>query len=305
MALRKKQRFLSENGRDLPDALARQIVVSESSAGAKEDSEVDHNNSIESGGVKPRSATRKSKLASALQLDKLKSKKVDGRAKRGRNKKQKQAQRAKAASRAPSEHLTFSPDDKTRAKMVKLLSRKPSNPERKALEVKLTREFLRMYKRRRHEVQPDYQMLPQERKHATLAASLCIHRRVTPSQLIDYWVEHVGDFTGMKFPSLNFLAVVGNVDRVSVEVSVSAPSKKRGRTKRRGDPEIHAYSGSLDPRLRRGLIDAKLLEAGELSDRFLMTIQTTAQAISQGRSLFVSSKLKPLVNWAVENLYEA
>jgi hypothetical protein len=143
-------------------------------------------------------------------------------------------------------------------------------------------------------------MLPQERKHAMLAATLCIHRRVTPSQLIGYWVEHVGDFTGMKFPALNFLAVVGNVDRVSVEVMVG-PAKKP-KSKRRG-PEVHAYSGALDPGLRPGLIDAGLMESGEFSDRFLMTIQTTAQALSQGRRLFVSAKLKPLVRWAVEHLY--
>lgn len=283
----------------MPTALARQIIVSESPPDAKEDSHESTLDSTVIGGVNPSSASRKSKNSNLL-LGKMKSKKLDGRAKRGRSKKQKQSQRKAAAGRAPSEHLTFSPDDKTRAKMVKMLNRKPSNPERKELEVRLTREFLRMYKRRRHEVQPDYQMLPQERKHAALAATLCIHRRVTPSQLIEYWMEHVGDFTGMKFPALNFLAVVGNVDRVSVEVMVTPGWPRR---KRAGPPEVHAYSGNLDSRLRPGLIDAGLMEAGELSDRFLMTIQTTAQAISQGRHLFVSAKLKPLVLWAVGRLY--
>lgn len=302
MARLSKQRFLSKNGVDFPIALISANDDEVPSTGDSKNSGSEGANSIETGGVKPSNATRKRILSNNLSLDKMKVEKRDGRAKRGRSKKQKQEQRSKAATRAPSEHLTFSPDDETRARMVKTLLRKPSNPERRKLEVNLTREFLRMYKRRRNEVQPDYMMLPQEKKHATAAATLCIHRRVTPSQLIDYWVEHVGDFTGMKFPALNFLAVVGNVDRVSVEVMVTRPGQKN-KPKRRGGPEVHAYSGKLDERLARGLIAAKLLKSGELSDRFLMTIQTTAHAVSQGRHLFVSAKLKPLVQWAVDHLY--
>jgi hypothetical protein len=233
----------------------------------------------------------------------LKIKRETERAKRVCGRKSKGKQLRKAEKRAPSESLTFAPADDERERMIRVLFRKQPNRERAKLEESLTREFLRIYKRRRRELQPNYMMVDKERKHASEAAKLCIIKSVTPTQLLDYWVEHVGNFTGMRFPSLNFLAVAGNVDRVSVEVAIQ-PGKTRSQPgKRKEAHEVHAYSGELDRRLRKGLMEAGIIEGAEISDRFLMTVQTTAQSISQGHDLFVSSKLKPMVDWALEHLY--
>lgn len=236
-------------------------------------------------------------------MKRVRGKRRSERTRRAERREQTSKQLRKAEKRSPSESVTFAPADDDRVKMVKLLLRKGRSRERTSLEQTLTREFLRIYKRRRRVVQCNYQTMDAELKHATQAARLCIIKSVTPTQLLDYWEEHVGDFTGMRFPALNFLAIAGNVDRVSVEVAIPGGPRKKRKRKRRDAPEVHAYSGDLDPRLRPGLVEAGLIEGTEISDRFLMTVQTTAQAVARGRNLFVSSKLKPMVDWARTHLY--
>lgn len=231
----------------------------------------------------PLSPRRKKAIARAAAATRLKTK-----------------QFAAAAERTSPEieRITFSPNEELRAKMIDILKRRPSNAARKALCEKLQREFLRIYHRHRRVVQPRYETMPQERKHALTAAQHCIRRGVTPTDVIEYWAEHIGNFTGMKFPTLNYLALLGSVDRVSVERGISFGKRAKG-TK----PTVHPHTRDLNPALARGLIEAGLIVPGEISESYLHTVQRTAYAISQGHEMFVAKKYKSLVQWAVENLY--
>lgn len=202
--------------------------------------------------------------------------------------------------------LTFAPSAAKRAQMVAVLERKPADPERRKLQVKLTREFVRIYKRYRRMYHPTYLLVKSEEKHAAEAARLCILKGVTPRQLIEYWHANVGNFTGMRFPTLSFLAVAGNVDRVSVEDfdRTDRPISGRQRTLTVDSPKVHAYGESgIDKRLRPGLESAGI-DTTQFSDRQLMTVQSTAQAVAAGHNLFISSKLRPMIKWAVKHLYK-
>lgn len=188
--------------------------------------------------------------------------------------------------------------------MMDVLSARRPNKDRNQLERKLEREFIRVYMRHRHKLDPNARVMPSEHKYARAAAVACIFKSITPTQLIEYWVDNIGNFTGMNFPPLSFLSGPGNVDRAAVEVSFSRP--KRRKRKRRGrrteSPEVHAYSGELDSRLRPGL-EAAGFDLSRFSDRFLLSVQTTAVSRAAGKDMFVSSKMKPMVQWAVDNLY--
>lgn len=223
------------------------------------------------------------------------------RAKRVRSKRERQEQ-LQAAYWRTEDNITFDPGNELRNEIVETLQLKSNAPARIKLVKKLTKEFLRIYKRRRTAVQPNYAMSADENKYAAKAAELCIIKSVTPNQLIDYWEDNVGNFTGMQFPSLNFLAIAGNVDRVSVEVAI--PKRKKKRKKAKNDPVIHAFSGDVDPRLRPGLVAAGLIESSEISDRHLSTVESTAKNLKLGHDLFVSSKMRPLVDWALKNLFQ-
>lgn len=303
MVVNTKQRFLAPDGSDLPNLMVSEDQVKRCPAQSKPDSQKHTSSDAENCELIARNPTGLSVNTSKPDLKKLTGKRKAERAKRATAKKRKHKQLKRAAKRDPGDSLTFAPGDDERKRMVKVLSFKTTNRDRVKLEKSLTREFLRIYKRRRRELQPDYIMVDKEGKHATEAARLCIIKCVTPTQLLDYWVENVGNFTGMRFPPLSFLAVAGNVDRVSVEVAIE-PGKSRKQPRRRKDThEVHAYSGELDRRLRRGLMEAGIIESTEISDRFLMTVQTTARSIANGHDLFVSSKLRPMVDWALEHLY--
>jgi len=55
--------------------------------------------------------------------------------------------------------------------------------------------------------------------------------------------------------------------------------------------------------LRPGLLEAGFDLTG-ISDRYLLTVQNAAQGLAMGWPLFVAGRQKPLVDWAVENLYQ-
>lgn len=297
-----RQRFLALDGDDTPEPMVVGNQDQDSDEQSKKSGKSDSVGSDESGGIK--SAYPTGERNNSLNLGKLKAQKSNERAKRKSSRNSKTKAMGKAEKRSPGEHLTFAPGPEERARMVKTLGYKANNRDRTKLERRLTTEFIRIYKRRRRVVQPGAEVLPEERKYATRAGRLCVLKSVTPTQLIDYWEENAGNFTGMRFPALNFLATAGNVDRVSVEVAIAPRKGKRKKSKQnRGSPEIHAYGGELDPRLRPGLVEAEIIEGGEISDRYLMTVQTTAQSLANGRHLFVSSTLKPMVDWALQNLY--
>lgn len=210
-----------------------------------------------------------------------------------------------AGRRKGKPKVTFNPGDERRESWTEILSRSSSDPARKRLTDKLGKEFMRVYTRYRKQVQPRWTPIDEDMKAAKTAARLCFVKVVTPRQLIEYWHEHVGDFTGMQFPSLSFLAAPGNVDRVSAIVALGGSVKRKPKSKQVKDaPRIHAYSDphALDSRLRPGLTQAGF-DLREFSDRALLTVQSTARARAAGVDMFVSSKMKPMVNWAVENLY--
>jgi hypothetical protein len=207
--------------------------------------------------------------------------------------------------RSGKPRVTFRPSEERRERWVEILSRKASDSDRKKLVKLLGAQFMRVYIRYRKTVQPRWSSTDEDLKTARAAARLCLLKSVTPRQLIEYWHEHVGDFTGMQFPSLSFLAAPGNVDCVSAIVALGGNVKAKPKAKKRGaSPPIHAYSdpSELDSRLRVGLRDAGF-DVRTFSDRALLTIQSTARAKSRGVDVFVSSKMRPMVEWAMENLY--
>lgn len=204
--------------------------------------------------------------------------------------------------------ITFTPGPKQRTRMIEILERPKSNTERKAMVAKLGSEFLRIYSRYRRTKEISYATVPQEKKHAENVAILCIYKGVTPTQLIAYWEEHIGDFTDMKVPPLTFLMSAGNVDRVACEVGMNNGKLKQSSTKdKRPDgpmPNGHAYSDTsrLDSRLRPALIEAGF-DLKQYDDRYLLTIQSAARSVARGTNMFVSRSMKAMVEWAAMNLY--
>lgn len=305
----RKQRFVEFDGVDAPavmvdglqhDGESRQSRLqnaNESVAESRDCQDTKTQDSISNLTVEP---------SNSLNIDALRREKRERkpRAKRGVAKRKHDLERARSRALPEDSKVTFAPTPDKRAEMVEVLARRPNDRERRRLLKRLTTEFVRIYKRFRGEVQDQYVMDKSERKQAGEAARLCVIKGVTPRQLIEYWVDNIGNFTGMSFPPLHFLASPGNVDRVAVEVAVHPKRPKASRHRRDKSPTVHGYSdtGRLDPRLRRGLAEAGL-DVNDFSDRYLMTVQTTARAIATGRDIFVSSRMKPFVSWAAKHLY--
>lgn len=198
--------------------------------------------------------------------------------------------------------VTFAPAPKRLARWTEILERKPNDPDRQALEQRLGDVFQVIYTRYRQAVQPGFtRVLTEDIKYCRAAARLCILKHVRPYQVIKYWHANISNFTSMKFPPLPFLASSGNIDRVSVDVDIQGSS---ARSAKHEDPRIHAYSDTsgLHPRLRRGLMNAGF-DLSQFSDRHLLTVQATAAAVKRGHAdMFISSKLRPMVEWAVAHL---
>lgn len=198
--------------------------------------------------------------------------------------------------------VTFAPAPKRLARWMDILERKASDPERQELERRLGEVFKVIYTRYRQQVQPGFtRVLSDDDKYCRAAARLCILKQLRPYQVIKYWHDNISNFTSMKFPPLPFLASSGNIDQVSVQSDIQG---SKARSAKRDDPRIHAYSdaSTLHPRLRRGLMQAGF-DVNQFSDRHLLTVQATAAAVKRGHTdMFISSKLKPLVEWAVKHL---
>jgi len=107
----------------------------------------------------------------------------------------------------------------------------------------------------------------------------------------------VKDFANskMKVPPLAFLASPVNID--TAICCLGEPAKEEGQKK-------HGFSdvGELERGLRAGLEGAGF-SVKKYDDRFLLTIQKTAAAVASGSNIYVSSEMKPLVDWTVKNLY--
>lgn len=194
--------------------------------------------------------------------------------------------------------ISFSPGPKEHIRMVEILNRKKTDPERKKLVTKIGQEFLRMYTRYRRRMDISYQTIDKEKIHAETAATLCIYKKITPAQLINYWADNVNNFTSLKFPPLSFLASPSNVD----SAACAAIDDKSECVHPGVENNVYNDLDKLNSRLRIGL-ERSGYPVAQYDDRYLMSIQCAAQAIASGHDMFVSSKMKPLVWWAVKNLF--
>jgi len=207
--------------------------------------------------------------------------------------------------------ISFVLSNAKRRKMIAVLDRSNRDAVKKRLLEKLATEFGRIYSRYRRLLQkevgnvPSYQMPPQERKYAMKAAEWCIRKEVTPRQVLKYWHLNIANFAEkkMRIPPLAFLSSPANIDTVACALMGSDESHWEA-GKNNKTVSTHGFSdlNQLDPRLRRALIAAGF-DAGGLNDRYLLTIQKTAQAIVKGARLFVSRENKSMVDWAAKNLY--
>lgn len=197
--------------------------------------------------------------------------------------------------------ITFSPSDELREQFIKAFDAK-YDPNRNFYLNKMGTEVLRIYTTYRREIHRAYVIDAREKKYACSLAELCIRNCVTPQLVIQYWHEHIGEFTDMKFPPLFFLASAANVSRVAcVDFE-----KKAVKPKKPADAPVerHSFSdlGQLDKRLRAGLEEAGVDTKG-YNDRHMLSVQKTAVAIAKGYTMFVSPVMKEMVDWAAENLY--
>jgi len=209
--------------------------------------------------------------------------------------------------------ISFSPSKKERIKLIEILDRPPRNPTKLAILKKMASEFGRIYSRYRRELQkeagnkPSYLLPDEERKYAQRAAEWCIRKEVTPRQVLTYWHYHIANFAErtMRIPPLIFLSSPANIDTVAcASLEDESAGWKAGKPKSAA-PKTHGFSDEtqLDPRLRKALEKAGYSTTA-WPDRYLLTIQKTAEAIAKGARMFVGAEMKPMVDWAVENLYE-
>lgn len=204
--------------------------------------------------------------------------------------------------------ISFSPSAKKRKKMIEILDQSDANPVKRSIVEKMASEWGRIYSRYRRMLQkqkgnvPTYLLPPQERKYAAKAAEWCIRKGVTPKQVLVYWHLNIGNFAEKKMdiPPLVFLSSPANIDTVAC-ASLDGLEAEAKQSKDIG----HGFSDKheLDHRLRPAL-EAAGHETILYSDRHLLTIQKTAQAIAKGARLFVGAGMKPLVDWASTHLYE-
>lgn len=202
--------------------------------------------------------------------------------------------------------------------MMEVLSRPKRDPGRKRLMDKLGTEFGRIYTRYRRQAESLYAMKPspfsyeipdREKHYAAEAGVWCVIKGVTPRSLLEYWHRHIKTFASrtMKIPPLSLMQSPGMVDQVACAAMDSEPPPplpeydKKKRDPRPESRNSFSDEGALDRRLRRGLERAGF-DTQDYSDRYLMTIQQLAAGVAKGQEVFVSSKQRPMVDWAAKNL---
>lgn len=196
-----------------------------------------------------------------------------------------------------------------RKQYMELLDRNPQSPLRRQFLEKIETECTRLYTRYRREYDNLYEVYPKERTYMREFGALCIRKGVTPSQVLAYWREHIGEFANktMDIVPPSFLKSASNIDTAAIAVMASTRGGKRkwkpGSFKEEHTP-VHSYSDTsmLHPRLRRGLESAGFDVSG-YSDRYLMSVQSPAKDLAAGRTPFISSKIRPMAEWAAEHLF--
>jgi hypothetical protein len=215
--------------------------------------------------------------------------------------------------------ISFDVHSPMREEMIEILNRRERDSERKRMMNKIGVEFGRIYTRYRRDAErvkrgySNYDIQKQEKHYASQAGMWCIIKGVTPRQVLEYWHRQIKTFAdgNLDVPPLSLLKSPGIIDQVACSALGSRPtSEERTARPHSGKGIIPSGKSSfsdtatLDRRLRPALL-REGFDLSEYNDRFLLTIQKMAMNVASGRSVFVSGKLKPMVNWASHNLYAA
>lgn len=190
---------------------------------------------------------------------------------------------------SPSTPALFDCDDRTRQSILDTVDGKNGKAKQRRMVEWIREEVIRVYKT--------------ERLRATgngyvkvgaggLAAALeigtaCVGYKVTPEQLVAYWLDPANNFTNMKFPSLAFLGNAKNLDRAASAIGRGGGGRARAAARGHGYDD----ASELDPRVRDAAHNAGL-DVDEMTDRELLTVQNAAKAIAAGRSPGMSRALR-------------
>lgn len=227
--------------------------------------------------------------------------------------------------------ISFDPNSKERKSILALLGIKAHTKgvkveqlqRKEKLIEKLGSEFARIYQRYRNLLlsskgrKPVFLLPDTWMKECKNIAVMCVLNAITPRQLLEYWgnrLEHFAPGTfPFKFPTLNFLQSSFAIEQAVSAVYESTNGKintwKPGDFSNNKKEDAHAFfdTNSLDKKLKDGLKKAGF-DVGDGSgyrynDRYLLSVQKTAMAISTGKSLYVGGEMKCMVDWALDNLY--
>lgn len=206
---------------------------------------------------------------------------------------------------AAREKVEWNPEAEEREAILGIMELPGANVLRQRTRERYAEAFKAIYEGYRRPYDPGYRVVLQETKHAAEAAFLCLAKRITPQQLVAFWHEHCGDFRGMKFPPLSFLASAAIVDQAACALSVERGGKRKKRNGQTLDvDQLHGFADTklLHPRLRPGLLKAGF-NLSDWPDDHLLTVQQAAEALAGGLDTYVSPSMKGMVDWAVDNLF--
>lgn len=214
--------------------------------------------------------------------------------------------------------ISFDPNSPERAELLEIIGRHKKDKTRKRVLDKIGAEFGRIYVRYRRQAESAskvragvfaYEVPDTERQYAVDAGIQCLIKGVTPRRLLEYWHKNIKTFAnrGLIIPPLSMLKSPGMVDQVACSAPVEIKSAFEEDDEPKRKDEIRTSFGDtsrLDERLRRGL-DRAGFDTQDYSDRYLLTVQQLAKSVGGGTEVFIPSKLRPMVSWAVDNLYRA
>ena len=199
----------------------------------------------------------------------------------------------------------FDLSDDKREKVIEILERKKKDKRRKLLVAKIGSEFADIYTRYRRLVQEsngnrrNFKIYKDELKHAQKTGEWCILKGIAPIDLLKYWHENISNFANanLQVPPLSFLS-----SPVNIETAIC--SSEELEMDKSSEIETHSYSdiSKLHPKLRSGLTSAGF-DVQELSDRYLMTVQSGAKTVAAGIDVYIPTSFRGMSHWAAKNLY--
>lgn len=205
--------------------------------------------------------------------------------------------------------VKFECTDAERRAYLAILDRPKASPRRRQFVEKLEAQASRLYTRYRREFNNIFECTDRDRKYMREFGILCIRKCVTPTQVLVYWREHISNFAdkGLNIVPPNFLSSSANVDTVAcVLTEVTGGGKKRWKPDsfREEKASVHSYDDTsiLHKKLREGLESAGF-DTSAYPDRHLLSIQSAAKHVAKGYDIFVSSKMRGMVDWAAEHIF--